>query len=57
MQDQKNSHMVQSEVFAVAKSLGNDKFKTSTRWWDDSKKRHNVVWNRVCVNLNMRMKV
>jgi hypothetical protein len=51
MQD-KNIHisgpMVQSEALAVAKSLGNDQFKASTRWLYSFKKRHNIVWNRVC---------
>jgi hypothetical protein len=32
----------------VAKSLGNDQFKTSTGWLDSFKKRHNIVWNGVC---------
>jgi hypothetical protein len=40
--------MVQSEARAVAKSLGNGQFKTSTGWLDNFKKRHNIVWNRVC---------
>jgi hypothetical protein len=40
--------MVQSEVLAVAKSLGNDQFKESTERLDSFKKRHNTVWNGVC---------
>jgi hypothetical protein len=40
--------MVQSEAFAVAKSLGNDQFKASTGWLDSFKKRHNIVRNGVC---------
>jgi hypothetical protein len=48
----KNIHisgpMVQSEALAVTKSLGNDQFKVSTGWLDSFKKRHNIVWNRVC---------
>jgi hypothetical protein len=37
--------MVQSEAFAVAKSLGNDQFQASAGWWDSFKKRLNIVWN------------
>jgi hypothetical protein len=40
--------MVQSEAFAVAKSLRNDQLKASTGWLDSFKKRYNIVWNRVC---------
>jgi hypothetical protein len=43
----KNIHisgpMIQSEALAVAKSLGNDKFKVSTGWLDSFKKRNNIV--------------
>jgi predicted DNA-binding protein YlxM (UPF0122 family) len=45
----KNVHIscpvVQSEVLAVAISLGNDHFKASAGWLDSFKKRHNIVWN------------
>jgi hypothetical protein len=50
MQDQKNIHIsgpvVQSEALTVAKSLGNDQFKTSTECLDSFKKGNNIVWNR-----------
>jgi hypothetical protein len=36
---------VQSEVLAIARSLGNDLFKASTGWFDSFKKRHNIAWN------------
>jgi hypothetical protein len=48
--------MVQSEAFAVAKSLRNDQFKASTGWIDSFKKRHNTV-NGVVGNLKMWIKV
>jgi hypothetical protein len=40
--------MAQSEALAAATPLGNDQFKASTGWLDSFKKRHNIVWNRVC---------
>jgi hypothetical protein len=40
--------VVQSEALAIAKSLGNDQFKASTGWLNGFKKRHNIVWNRIC---------
>jgi hypothetical protein len=42
------TYLVQSEALAVAKSLGNDQCKASTGWLDSFKKRHIIVWNRVC---------
>jgi hypothetical protein len=48
----KNIHIsgpiVQREALAVAKSLRNDQFKASIGWLDRFKKRHSIVWNRVC---------
>jgi hypothetical protein len=44
--------MVQSEALAVAKSLRNDQFKESTGWLDRFKKRHNIVRNGVCKDVD-----
>jgi hypothetical protein len=41
--------MLQSEALTVAKSLQNDQFKAYTGWLDSFRKRHNIVWNGVCV--------
>jgi hypothetical protein len=40
--------MVQSEALTGAKSLVNYMFKASTGWSDSFKRRHNILWNRVC---------